>query len=900
MTGRPEQLFPLFSELETLKGVGPKTAKLLVQAGVETPRDIAFSLPYAVIDRRRRTSIQGVELPATLTVEVTPVAEEIGAVPGVGDSDGDGLADLSMNGDYVYTASQRGSEDTWFALNQAGFDLSAGWANQDADEIGVANDNTYARLEPVVTVGDTSDANGAQFRWTDSGGAVQTATYAGTPIDIPVSALATVEFLPAPDFSGQMEIIVTAYTEDFDDDNEGTGTPDTAESGMAVLSNLVIVPVADDVALTLTARVSGREDTLVPLQIRPRSSDDTETFNITINDIPDGALVYYDGNPTPLVVTGGSVTITDFDRTADLNILPPPDSNDDFTLSIEAVSVDTVTIDGTIFTDVSTPPTVLPLVVQVRGVADDANISVTPQTYVESALDAGATIALNTLVSASLQDTDSGDLGGPSETLTMRVSGLPDGFSLSEGALLSPPSVTGTDRVWALDTDQFALAEINVPDNVSGLVEFNVAAVTTENDGDSQTGPTMLASFTVTPSPEATTTTSAVLVEDEVTSLNFAIVHENGDTDETITGARVRVADAVTGDYTLYLGTNPGAVLLADAGLTVFNDGTDDFYELSAAQAAELSALPAPHVDGDLGTVEIFYEITDQEFANDQPSGTGAISIPAVASAYQSVDFALSATAVTDQPDVSITAITSVAASTVITDTIVGDDASPDNVVLNEQSVQRPINAYGASKRAVEDILRDFERRYGLRHVIFRYFNVAGADPDAEVGEFHQPETHLIPLMLDAIDGKRDALTIYGTDYPTPDGTCIRDYVHVCDLVDAHVLGLKWLLDGRDSDVFNLGTGDGFSVRAVVEQSRAVTNRAVPIVEGARRAGDLARHQGHHRPGHRARLVLRFRPRRALHAGGSRPDRGQDEGHHQRPRAGHHRDLGARPRPRLL
>ena len=161
-----------------------------------------------------------------------------------------------------------------------------------------------------------------------------------------------------------------------------------------------------------------------------------------------------------------------------------------------------------------------------------------------------------------------------------------------------------------------------------------------------------------------------------------------------------------------------------------------------------------------------------------------------------------------------------------------------DNVVLNEQSVQRPINAYGASKRAVEDILRDFERRYGLRHVIFRYFNVAGADPDAEVGEFHQPETHLIPLMLDAIDGKRDALTIYGTDYPTPDGTCIRDYVHVCDLVDAHVLGLKWLLDGRDSDVFNLGTGDGFSVRAVVEQSRAVTNRAVPIVEGARRAGD--------------------------------------------------------------
>lgn len=164
-----------------------------------------------------------------------------------------------------------------------------------------------------------------------------------------------------------------------------------------------------------------------------------------------------------------------------------------------------------------------------------------------------------------------------------------------------------------------------------------------------------------------------------------------------------------------------------------------------------------------------------------------------------------------------------------------------DNIVLDENSDQRPINAYGASKRAVEDMLRDFEMRAGLRSVIFRYFNVAGADPEAEVGEFHQPETHLIPLMLDAIDGKRDALTIYGTDYDTPDGTCIRDYVHVCDLVDAHIMGLKWLLDGNHSDVFNLGTGSGFSVRSVVDQSRAVTNMEVPVIDGPRRAGDCTR-----------------------------------------------------------
>ncbi|WP_419739099.1 UDP-glucose 4-epimerase GalE [Ruegeria sp.] len=164
-----------------------------------------------------------------------------------------------------------------------------------------------------------------------------------------------------------------------------------------------------------------------------------------------------------------------------------------------------------------------------------------------------------------------------------------------------------------------------------------------------------------------------------------------------------------------------------------------------------------------------------------------------------------------------------------------------DNVVLDEDTPQHPMNAYGASKRAIEDILRDFEAAHGLRHVIFRYFNVAGADPEGEVGEFHRPETHLIPLMLDAIDGKRDGLTVFGTDYDTPDGTCIRDYVHVCDLVDAHILGLNWLQQGKGNRVFNLGTGSGFSVLEVIEQSKTVTNRAVPYNIGPRRAGDCTK-----------------------------------------------------------
>lgn len=164
-----------------------------------------------------------------------------------------------------------------------------------------------------------------------------------------------------------------------------------------------------------------------------------------------------------------------------------------------------------------------------------------------------------------------------------------------------------------------------------------------------------------------------------------------------------------------------------------------------------------------------------------------------------------------------------------------------DNVVLTEDSEQRPVNAYGASKRAVEEILCQLSVSSGLKSVIFRYFNVAGADPDGEVGEFHDPETHLIPLILDAIDDQREAITIFGTDYETPDGTCIRDYVHVCDLVDAHVLGLKWLENGGANSVFNLGTGNGFSVRQVIENSSLITNRKVPVIEGSRRAGDCTK-----------------------------------------------------------
>ncbi len=162
----------------------------------------------------------------------------------------------------------------------------------------------------------------------------------------------------------------------------------------------------------------------------------------------------------------------------------------------------------------------------------------------------------------------------------------------------------------------------------------------------------------------------------------------------------------------------------------------------------------------------------------------------------------------------------------------------PERLPLLEDHPQRPVNPYGETKVAVEQMLADFDREYGLRSVVFRYFNAAGADPAGEIGEWHDPETHLIPIVLDAATGRREAVAIFGTDYSTPDGTCVRDYIHVTDLADAHVLGLAHLEAGHPSDAFNLGNGTGFSVRQVLATAERVTGREIPWRAAPRRAGD--------------------------------------------------------------
>ncbi|HNR25302.1 MAG TPA: UDP-glucose 4-epimerase GalE [Methanobacteriaceae archaeon] len=183
---------------------------------------------------------------------------------------------------------------------------------------------------------------------------------------------------------------------------------------------------------------------------------------------------------------------------------------------------------------------------------------------------------------------------------------------------------------------------------------------------------------------------------------------------------------------------------------------------------------------------------------------------------------------------------------------------NPTEIPITEEHPQKPINPYGKGKHMVEQILTDYSSAYGLRCASLRYFNAAGADPEGELGERHDPETHLIPLVLDAASGKREDIKIFGTDYPTDDGTCIRDYIHVTDLADAHIKALKYLEDGGKSDVFNLGNGNGFSVKEVIEEARKVTGRKIKATETDRRPGDPPILVGSSK---KAREILKWQPK---------------------------------------
>lgn len=184
----------------------------------------------------------------------------------------------------------------------------------------------------------------------------------------------------------------------------------------------------------------------------------------------------------------------------------------------------------------------------------------------------------------------------------------------------------------------------------------------------------------------------------------------------------------------------------------------------------------------------------------------------------------------------------------------------PDYVPIDEAHPARPINPYGISKWMVEQALASYDRAFGLKSICLRYFNAAGADPEGEMGERHEPETHLIPLVLQAASGRRPDIAVFGRDYDTPDGTCIRDYVHIMDLCQAHLLALDVLAAGGESNAFNLGNGNGFSVREVIEAAQRVTGRQIAVRENPRRSGDPARLVAN---SERARRMLGWRPQYA-------------------------------------
>ena len=165
----------------------------------------------------------------------------------------------------------------------------------------------------------------------------------------------------------------------------------------------------------------------------------------------------------------------------------------------------------------------------------------------------------------------------------------------------------------------------------------------------------------------------------------------------------------------------------------------------------------------------------------------------------------------------------------------------PENIPILESDRTCPTNPYGETKLAMEKMFKWTAEAHGLRYVSLRYFNACGADESGTIGEAHNPESHLIPLILQVPNGKRETISIYGTDYDTPDGTCIRDYIHVTDLAQAHILAVQYLNNGGESDIFNLGNGVGYSVREIIETARKVTGHPIPATETSRRAGDPAR-----------------------------------------------------------
>lgn len=583
----------------------------------------------------------------TIRVEVTPKGEQVADIGNPDrDTDGNGQPDLTMTDGRDY--NRAGEEDEWFLLgtDDAGngkpaFDLKANWSNEDGNgpenggPVG-GSEETFALLIPNLIAGDGSqaDAAGSEFRWGPNGEFSD--TFDGTnPVEVPIEYLDTLQFKAAPHFSGMFEIKVQAKTVDYDEDYPGDESrADVQISGEATLTNILIAPKADSVTATVTARVEGDEDERMPLSIRPKSSDPSESFEVDIDGIPDGATLWYDGVemtsdadssawPNISITDNGGgtwkVEFTDFDpsKGAAMEIRAPQDSNEPFDLDIAIRSVDELHIpnpggtpDPIIHRDVSSD---YPLTITVapKGIADEAIIDLIdyddPITgvdpFTEADVDAAGGVMLSDLiVNAQLKDNDG------SETLTFKISGLPDGFSI-EGATFMGGS--GTAREWSLTKAQLAGAKLVTPPNFNGSQTFDFYSVTTEDDNHSLTEQHSV-ELRVSPSPEATINLGASIDEDVSTRLDFSIQHRNGDTDEELEEVWISVADlAALGDLNLTYGQNGPSLAdaAADAGNTsvVLDNG---WYKLTGVAIDNVYAQGRENWHGD-ASFGVHYVIRD-------------------------------------------------------------------------------------------------------------------------------------------------------------------------------------------------------------------------------------------------------------------------------------------------
>nr|WP_245000303.1 Ig-like domain-containing protein [Marinobacter daepoensis] len=577
-------------------------------------------------------------------VVVTPVAEIVDS-GAAGDTDGDGNPDLTMTPGHDYTTP--GEEDVPFNLGlENGFSLEAGWANQDGDEA------VFARVTPklIDENGHETDGLGSRFEYTDGSGKTVSLTFTGDPLDIPVESLDSLTFLAPPNVSGMFRIQVEAVTQDTDPD---TGEVVEAVSGDALLTNVLIKPSADTVTTTLTARVTGNEDEAMDLSIRPKSSDPSETFNVTISGVPEGATLTYDGQelfpgstglPSGIVIVDNGdgtwrAEIEGFDpKLGDaMKVQPPEHSNDPFTLNVSTVSVDSVTLpDGSVETDVSDPFD-LTIEITPKGVADSADIQVKPvseQAFTEAGVESAGGVFLRDLLNkAELVDQDG------SEVLSFRIGNLNPDFGIEGDGVVYLGNGEWSFSKAALDNLGPDGIRITTPPNFSGSTDFTLYSVTTEDDGDSLTEEHAV-KVEIAPSPEAGMNLSTSAAEDTATLVDFGIQHQNGDTDEVLASVWISAADVDSAlNYSLTIDDQSLADAAADAGMPgiILEDG---WYKLDDSLLGNVHLQGAPnwHGTADFG---VRYEVKD-------PSTDGSVA----ATVEESPDYRyeIEVVPVTDQP----------------------------------------------------------------------------------------------------------------------------------------------------------------------------------------------------------------------------------------------------------